>query len=193
MGLVPVSGVYARFLFCYWWDPQSQTGYQNFVIGRVALVPFVVAHTYYIDQFILPLRAGSASGNNFRACIYADNGDTPVGGKLMVDSGQFTGKYPYNPDVAPLTPSITLANQVRLDAGQYWVGAQSDSAVPAFSRNNSFAGGTDCVAVNSLPASFLGSYYDNPGGFGAFQNPCPAVTQDPNYSIVLTIRVAKAV
>lgn len=90
-----------------------------------------------------------------RMGIYYDNGDTPVGGALIVQGG-------------PLAPVVNQKNEVvvaatQLVPGLYWIAFISDGDCDVMSPTWQGLGGGTIVA-----------YWSDNYGYGALPDPCPA-------------------
>ena len=104
--------------------------------------------------------------------IYADNGDTPVGGSLLEESGSTVA-------AAARKNELTIAS-LQLDPGLYWL---------AFQESNSAC---DTVGADTIPAYARGGTLQSVTYnliFGAFTDPCPVVA-DNNTMPALYVRVA---
>jgi hypothetical protein len=119
------------------------------------MAPIQISVTLTIDR-IAVIWGGTTAGNA-RIALYRDNGDTPVGGALVVQSASIakagtTRKQEFTIAATQLTP------------GLYWIAIQSDENTSKFERIDLAyeAGGT------------LTGYYYTLGGYGVFTNPCPA-------------------
>ena len=164
-----------RFLYPYFFGGISVN--QNPVSGRVFLQAIQVPRQLTVDQFLIPI-LNSGTGN-YRGCLYADNGDTPVGGKLTIDTGDVASAANSLDPVGTLSVSPVVS----LKPGLYWIGYQT-SVVGASMRTDGSGSSS-----NLLPAIFNGCFYDNPGGYGAPQDPCPAVTNLSSQCVYQYLRV----
>lgn len=115
---------------------------------------------------------GTAPGQFMRMALYADNGDTPTGGALIVESlstptGAGRGKQ-----------EVVIVNTTLL-AGLYWLAIQSTGTDTflTIEQDESRFGTLQCWSYNQA--------------YGAFADPCPAtVWQDRvpwQYAIVASV------
>jgi len=143
-------GVFPDFPFAV----TSQAG----TAKRVFLQSVNIQRPCMIVDFMVYIATTSA-GKSFRLCIYRDNGATPVGGALVYESGNIA---------ATQGARGATAINVWVDAGNYWLGIETEDAIMAFGRTI-----TAQIYDNAFVAAD-GCYYDL-GAFGAFTNPCPAI------------------
>lgn len=153
--------------------------------GDTTFVGGQVAGRFWLQRIDVPRRltvsgiiiTGLSPTSNCRGCIYADNGDTPVGGKLTIDTGDIALPAAF-PAVIPINPSISLA------PGKYWVGIELKSALVTLLANNN----------GPLSRYFIGPIqgclYDVPGGYGTPVDPCPTVTNAPSTYLEISLQVA---
>ena len=135
--------------------------------GRVYLTPIIIKERCWINKIYFYI--DSVSAGNLTAGIYRDNGATPGGGPLVVESASVAAAGTYR--VQAISIALT-----ELTPGLYWVGIESDSTTVV----------TDRISPSGLVhANFLTEYYyDRSGGYGAFTDPCPtptALTTAPCY------------
>lgn len=157
---------YVRPVFCY----QANTTL-TMVAARVYLIPIEIERKMTVDRICVPISTPVAG--NIRACIYADNGDTPVGGALIVESASVAKGNPVG------RQEIVIVDTT-LEAGLYWVAVQSDeSTTVLISESDSF----------SMRGTLKGEFYDIAGGYGAFTNPCPGVGEFSGATVILSLRV----
>jgi hypothetical protein len=107
--------------------------------------------------------------------IYRDNGDTPVGGAVVVQSASIAKSGTNR------TQEFTVAT-TSLQPGLYWIALVSDENTTKFDRygvSEFFTGGT-----------FFAAYYDRGGGYGALTDPCPAITALTSMALHAFVRVA---
>ena len=125
--------------------------------GRVWLPPIDVPWPVIIDRIIY--QVGATSAGNVRLGLYREGAtaDSPAGGVLVVESASVAQSTAY------YLQMVTIAATV-LTPGQYFVGIQGsdDSGTFEWSRDD---------------ASLLSQWYDVAGGYGAFTDPCPAITK----------------
>ncbi|GAJ06618.1 unnamed protein product, partial [marine sediment metagenome] len=126
------------------------------VVNRFYTVPFKVEFTVTLDR--IGWIQGTLAGN-CRGGIYRDNGDTPVGGALIVDSGLLAV-----PAGAQRKKEIPIVS-TRLTPGLYWVGATFDDIVNTINRID-----LTVVPDGTLPASW---FLNAPAA--ALANPYPAI------------------
>jgi len=125
--------------------------------ARVYLIPLEVPVTLTTDAIWVAYLDPSVG--NCRAAIYADNGETPVGGALIVESASVAKGGIWS------SQDITIAD-IELNPGLYWLAYQSD-------ENTTIVYGHNTAMINNLRIS---SYRYDLGAYGAFTDPCPAVT-----------------
>jgi hypothetical protein len=92
---------------------------------------------------------------NIRLGLYRDNGDTPAGGALVVETASVA--------LANFKNEVVIADTV-LEPGLYWFALQNDDATPVFitsDQTESLGGTLQCYVFAQ--------------GYGAFTDPCPAV------------------
>ena len=129
-------------------------------IGRVFLFPIEVPVDLTIDRITVAYRATVAG--NVRVGIYADApaGDTPLAGVLQVESAS-VAKIGANRH-----HDIVVANTY-LAKGLYWKAVQSDEVTTTFVEHAQYG---------TVPITRQPYYYDRVAGYGAFTDPCPAIT-----------------
>lgn len=113
-----------------------------------------------------------------RLGIYADNGLTPVGGKLLFDSGSIASNTTA-PTGISISPALTLGG------GFYWICVQFNTVTPVFFR---YSANDPIVMVGSELTR--GCFYDRAGGFGAFTDPCPSCTSLSSGTPVMGLRLS---
>lgn len=140
----------------FFWDAGQNMTFVN--IGRVFLVPIQVPFTLTIDTLGTIARN---TGFNIRMAIYDDNGDTPVGGALLGETGII--------NVAATGKVEGAITSVQLTPGLYWLAIQGDDTLGQIYRHatDAYQGGT-----------LLAYRFENAGGFAAFEDPCPATATD---------------
>jgi len=122
--------------------------------GRCFLQPLIIEYPRTIDGVIVDIQ--NVCAGNHRVGIYRDNGDTPVGGALVAQSGSVAKAGVWTTALIPLAAALAR--------GLYWIGIMSDEVLTEYTRLN-----------NSWNAAVLPRcYYDQ--AYGAFANPCPAIT-----------------
>ena len=138
--------------------------------GKVSLEPLQLFFPATLEALGAHIRA-SAPGQNMRMGLYHDNGDTPVGGALIVESasvatGAGRGKY-----------EVAIANTT-LPAGLYWMAIQSDGidTFVTIQADESKGGTLEARSYNLA--------------YGAFTDPCPATLWSDTpamYAIVASV------
>jgi len=168
MGWAPGYAIqYLRYLtpvFPYRYSTLTMTA------NRCYLMPIQVPIRLTVDRICIPW-AGTVAGN-IRAGIYKDNGETPEGGDLLVESAS-VAKSGTN-----RLQEITITD-TQLDAGLYWVAIQGDESTTEVERS------TGRYYHNGA----LQEYYYDLGAYGPFTDPCPAVTVGGNYCPLVVLRV----
>lgn len=121
--------------------------------NTVYIVPMEVPYRCVVDRIVVAYY-GPVAGN-IRACIYRDNGETPVGGALIVESASVakTGTV--------RKQEITIADTL-LRPGLYWLAINTDEST------------TNIIHI--WPWNLGGTLicYTYALAYGAFTNPCPA-------------------
>lgn len=125
--------------------------------GRVYLTPLIIKDTVTVDR--IGLTMDDPTAGNWTVGIYADNGDTPQGGDLIVESASTSKGASWTSQEITITPTT-------LQPGTYWLAIQSDEVTTVIMRTSSMYSG---ITLNPR-------YYDRGGGYGALTNPCPALT-----------------
>lgn len=138
---------------------------QAFVTARCYLAPVQIPVNLTIDR--LGWLQDAVSAGNVRMGIYRDMGDTPLGGALVVESASVAKAG------TARKMELTIA-ATQLSPGLYWVCVQSDEATSSFTM-----GSQDM----SNGGTILTCQYDRGGGYGAFTNPCPAITTNAGVAI----------
>ena len=143
-------------------------------INRVWITPIWIPRALTINEAYFWLATASA-GQNARIGLYADNGNTPVDGRLLYDSGNIgTGVVGLKGGVmAPLN----------LPRGLVWAALATSDGVMSFYRESASA-----WCALSIP-NFDGCHYTL-GAWGALTNPCPAVNANANAKQVMFFHVA---
>lgn len=123
-----------------------------FVTNRVYLNPIAIPFKVVVDRILVHYRSPVAG--NIQVAIYNDNGDTPVGGSLLISSASVakTGTFRRH--------EIAIADTT-LNPGLYWGAIQSDENTTVTRRE-----------LDPVASTLQGHYYD-PVGY-VFTNPCPA-------------------
>ena len=153
----------------YIWDNLVHISNPVAVAVRVYLCPVEIMVPMTVDRVMFI--NNTVSTGNFRVGIYYDNGDTPAGGALIVESGS----------VATVGVSqkqeVTIAD-TSLDEGLYWLAFQKSLAA-----DSHFCNYTRIALGGTLQTHTYASAY------GAFTDPCPAVAATGTVPI-LGVRVA---
>jgi len=123
-------------------------------VGRVYLRPYQVEFPMTIDRLALVVRV--ANGNGILG-VYEDNGDTPAGGALVVESAAIA--FVFGVQEFPIVP-VSLVGQL------IWIALEGSDATASWGRT-----GLTAVAANAT----LDQYFYDRGAFGALTDPCPAV------------------
>lgn len=131
----------------------------NITEGRVYISPLIIKFTCTISHVGWVNRVVSG---NVIVGLYADNGDTPVGGAVIDESvsGAIVAGVNEKKEVAlPNTPQLT--------PGLYWIASEFDDALDEIARHN---------LHQSLGGTLNLHRYNRGGGYGALTDPCPATT-----------------
>ena len=131
------------------------------VANRVYLTPIEVPVRLTVDRICVS-KLGVAAGN-YRAGIYKDNGNTPTGGALVVESDSIAKGGAW------ASIELTIA-ATQLEPGLYWIAILSDEATTQVLATYNSEG---------VGLSVENRYYDI-GAYGALTNPCPATLLAPN-------------
>jgi len=148
-------------------------GYTNLTLtaNRVYLMPIEVPVRMSVDA-ILVFYKGTVAGN-IRAAIYKDNGEIPSGGALVVESASVAKSGTWRKQ------EISIA-ETQLEPGLYWLAIQSDeSTTIVCNESNAF-----------VRYGTLRSYVYDLGAYGAFTDPCPAVSDASQQNPALWLRVS---
>jgi len=142
---------------------QTTTATVTTVANRLYAIPIIIRARMNITQ--LGWRVGAAVGN-VRSGIYADNGNTPIGGALLIDCGAVA--------VLPAVSKQEVACVITLNPGLYWLAMVNDAA-------NQFRGNTVADALGgTLNSLWVAQAY------GALPNPFPG---GPNLTAVPALYV----
>lgn len=134
----------------------TQFGTTTTVQDVVKLCPLEIPFTVTIDR--IGVIWDTPVAGNFRLAIYEDNGDTPAGGALSVESAS-VAKAGINQ-----AQELTVAN-TQLTLGLYWLAYNSDEAASVYIRVQPFEGLVGGTLIT----------YQYALAYGAFTDPCPAV------------------
>lgn len=154
-------GHYARIL---WGILGRGTFSAVLAASRVFLTPFQAEYTITVDRILHVNR--NPSVGNFRQAIYADGGDTPVGGALLVESASTltTG--------VDRKQELTIAD-LQLTPGLYWLALNKDTAGDNLNATHASYGRGGTLTGFSFAHAY-----------GAFPNPCPAAATYINTPIM---------
>ena len=157
-----------KMLLASWgYGASTQIGTAN----RVFLCSLWVPKNCVIDEINIQCSTASA-GKSFRIGLYGpDTSNTPADLPLLTESG----------NIAAAVGVIRYTATLSLQRGLYWLALSTEDATMAFLRQGSYTFFTAGIAP-----MLEGCYYGL-GGWGAFTNPCPAVT------ILSAARVACAI
>lgn len=161
---------YRRFLRGLWSD---DVVYGNVTpnTARVYLTPIEVPFTVTVEA--ISICYGAFCAGNIKGGIYADNGDTPVGGALLQIASSVAKAG------ANLRQDIALDAVLRLTPGLYWAAVVSDENLTQLPY--SMWGG----AGSPTPTT---EYYDLVAYANPLTNPCPAT--NPSGGPILYLRVS---
>jgi len=140
------------------------------VANRVYLNPVVIPRALVVDQ-IVPTWSGVAAGN-VRVGLFKDNGNTPVGGALIVESAS-TAKSGTN-----RKQEISIAETI-LTKSIVWVFVYSDEATTQVVCGSKLA---------SLEGTLQPCYFNQ--AYGALPAVCPALAGS-NYGATAMLHVKR--
>ena len=142
-------------------------------VGRVWLTELTIPWKMEVDQLIYEV-GGTAAGNA-RMALYemGPNEDEPDGGKLIVETDSSPQPGAYYCHIFDITPLV-------LNPGRYFIAVMGDDA------SGTWWGRRHVGADGGLYVY----YFDNPGGYGAFADPCPN-TVPANYGPDAFLRVRR--
>lgn len=129
------------------------------VVNRVYLMPLEVPFTATVNRIAVTYFTPVAG--NIRAGIYQDNGDTPFGGSLLVESASVAKSG------TDRAQEIVIA-ATQLTPGLYWTAVVSDEATTMVFR----------ILWRMWETASLVSRKYLLGVYGPLTNPCPAVTSE---------------
>jgi len=137
----------------------------------VTLVPIDIWFPVTVDRVGGYQRAFNGTGL-MRVAIYEDNGNTPVGGALIVESAAVA-------DARARAKAEALIANTPLLGGRYWLAINRDNIANTFMNYQAeeAAGGTWQTLFHARP-------------FGPFADPCPASALTTSAGIRLYVRVA---
>jgi hypothetical protein len=152
--------------------PPNLVATTNPTEGRVYLLPYIVPFQHTVE--LIGYVAGAVAGNCIVG-IYADDGDTPAGGALIVESASVA-----IPAVANHMKELAIAD-TQLAAALYWLAIEFDDDSSAFRD----------IPAQLVDGTLVAYYYDRAGGYGALTDPCPAVTEQADgpwmYTIIASV------
>jgi len=139
-----------------WIEGYARAGFfvPTTVVARVYLVPINVPFDCFVDALMVRI---DVQAGNMHIGLYRDNGYTPAGGALVVDSGSVAVPAPAGHNDISITETF-------LEAGLYWLAVEFSDATATWYWSN--------IYVYPLEAV----YYDRVGGYGALIDPCPSIT-----------------
>jgi hypothetical protein len=146
---------------------------QAVTAGRVYLVQFVLPAARVIDGITYVV--GSASTGNVRVGIVgpvAVTADTAAAAPVLVQSASVAQGSANSPHFVSLTATPA-------PAGVYYAAFQGDNASGTYMRHG-----------NQLQVAGITQTYDRAGGYGAFTDPTPAVSDGGSAMPGLRIRLA---
>jgi len=155
MPKVGVQPLYARYLSGLPWLGDFGP-FASEAAGRVYLCPIDISHSVIVDRIVY--QVGTVSNGNLRGGIYrvGSTADSPAGGALVVETASIAQAA--GSAIELLTIAATL-----LVPGQYFLAFQFDGSTAQFHEHYD-------------PSLAVFAYYSRSGGYGAFTDPCPAVT-----------------
>ena len=137
--------------------------------GRVFITLCTFLQKATISAITGEVTTSGGVGTFLRLGIYEDQGGrTPVDGDLLFDSGNIAADAT-GVKTATLTTPLVVEKYRSI-----FLALETEDAVVVFRRVS-----LPVVLPNATEVGW-GCRYDRGGGFGAFTNPCPAVTQDNN-------------
>ncbi len=147
------------------------------VAGRVFLTAIWIPRSMVLSRMTEETVVGGGAGTKFRVGLYQDNGQTPNGGALIVDSGAQDA-------TAVNANTITFATTQYVQPGMIWAALETGDALIQFRRYNGLP------SLNDLSGEFLtGCSFDRAGGYGALPATCPAVSGNLNANWTVHVRI----
>lgn len=146
---------------------RAQAGGTTSAAGRVYLHAVQVPVTLTISGLVCFY--WSVAAGNFRLGIYGPDTALPpaaAGNALLGESASTPCVGTNRAHYAALS-----GGNRQISAGLYWLAHQPDNGTDTWGYN-----AYSSVEVSGDHFRYGGDYYDNPGGYGAFANPCPALT-----------------
>lgn len=153
MSEIRESGRKQAYIY-YLYPVYQHSGIGGVAQNRVVTLPIEVPENCIVDAICI--MNGNVNGN-FRLGLYKDNGRTPDGGVLMVETGSVVMAGANMWQTVSITPTY-------LAKGMYWLAFNNDSATATHPTMN-------VLDATGLDVPFL--KYDL--AYAAFTNPCPAV------------------
>ena len=168
-------GGYAHHFRYLWYEfAKTSINLKAFMPGppcRVFLVPINIPVSFTVDRllYLVNVQAG-----NVRLGLYADNGDAPDGGALIVETASLAMGVGGNKDEKVVAATMCAA-------GEYWLAIQGDNAGGSMWQGR--------ITI-SCGGTLFTRQYDLAGGYGAFTNPCPVTAAYPSESPIMGVRGA---
>lgn len=143
-------------------------------VARVLLMMMEVPIDCWVDAIIVTI--GSVQSGNHRVGIYgpvAFATDTCQGAALLVESASVGVGSINSPQTIPITETF-------LARGKYYIAYQADNNTMRYLRQS-----------NGSQVQGWVQFYDRSGGYGAFTNPCPTITETGSNIPGTKVRVSK--
>lgn len=154
------------------WQTRFQIGTPvALVAGRVYMTPIQIPWTMTVDRVFVWYTTPVAG--NMRAGIYADNGGTPVGGALQVESASIVKSGTWRQQEFTIVAT-------QLTPGLYWLPVVSDEAT-----TKAYPSGLEAIG-----GTLLDYFYDF--AYGPLTNPCPASADALGAGIGKGVRVSSS-
>ncbi len=180
----------------FWWPPiavlagcptpQTVAGGSGSTDGKVQLTPAWLPRPMTLSHLAISLQ-GTGAGDLMRLCIYNDNGFTPQGGKLLLDSGSIT---PTGPTSANIPNVVQLSSPIRLGKGIFWLGWMSrNTSTSLLAQTSSF----QPLFNDTGNEMMTGCHYIPSDGFGSFIDPCPTVIRDDFGTVAVIMMRIKSI
>lgn len=149
----------------------AQVGTAN----RVWLCPIYLPKAAVLSNLSTEIAIAGGVGTSLRLGLYADNGGTPVGAAVLVQSGNIAAD-------SAVVKSFTFT-PITVPAGYVWAALETADATIQFRRFSTIA------LWNEVGSEMTkGCFYDR-GSFGDLTSPCPAVTSSLAASFAAALRV----
>ena len=158
-------------------------------ISGQSTIPTAVAKRLYLAAVWFPARmtvSGMSlqktfTGGNARLGLYSDNGNTPTGGRLLVDSG--TIAVPATPDRSVISYTFKPSELQVLGPGiSAWFAVLFDATITFRCARGQYP------VTESGSETLFGARADL-AAFGNLPNPCPTVTADETTSPLCALRI----